>query len=130
MRVNDDYPAWNAEAQVTNPASVFWYWQNLLKLRRLYTDVFVYGSFELVDRDHKDVFCYRRAHGEGYAIVVLNFSSGNVQWTVPELLVSFLSRQGPLVHNYADSRCVNDGRLSLRSFEALVWVEEGSKTHL
>lgn len=130
MRVNDDYPAWNAEAQVMNNASVFIYWQTLLKLRKLYTDVFVYGSFELVNRDHKHVFCYRRAHGEGGAVVVLNFSMESVKWTIPELFVSLLSRQGPLVHNYTDARYVNDGTLNLRPFEALVWLEEGFKTHL
>lgn len=130
MRINDDYPVWNAEAQVSKSGSVFMYWKTLLNLRRLYTDIFVYGSFELVDRDHKAVFCYRRVHGDECAIVVLNFSSASLEWTVPESIDSVLSHHGPLVYNYADSRCVNDGRLSLRPFEALVWVEEGFKTHL
>ncbi|KAF2792114.1 glycoside hydrolase family 13 protein [Melanomma pulvis-pyrius CBS 109.77] len=130
MRVNDDYPTWNAEAQVTQSDSVFVYWQNLLKLRRLNADIFVYGSFELVDRDHGDVFCYRRAHGEGCSVVVLNFSVGTVDWTIPKALVGLLAYRGPLVHNYTDARRVNDGTLSLRPFEALVWVGEEFKTHL
>ena len=130
MCVNNDYLTWNAEAQVTSSASVFTYRQVLLKLRALHVDVFVYGSFELVDRDHREVLCYRRAHGEGYAVVVLNFSSENVEWTIPKSLTTPLTGRGPLVYDYVDARRENDGGLILRPFEALVWVEEYYKTHL
>ena len=59
---------------------------------RLSVDVFVYGSFELVDRGHRKVFCYRRSHGEECAIVVLNFSGEIVEWTVPEAIYGLLAR--------------------------------------
>ncbi|KAJ4305098.1 hypothetical protein N0V90_000628 [Kalmusia sp. IMI 367209] len=127
MRVNNDYITWNAEAQIANPTSVFAHWQSLLRLRKLHTNIFVYGSFELVDRGHKHVFCYRRAHGEDYAIIVLNFSATDVEWTVSEALAGLFAHRRPLLYNYAGRKGVSGGRLGLRPFEALVWVGEGVK---
>ena len=33
MRVNDDYPSWNAEKQISDPVSVRSFWKKLLELR-------------------------------------------------------------------------------------------------
>lgn len=129
MRVNPDFAEWNAEDQVGKPTSVFAYWQTLLKTRKLYKNILVYGSFEMVDRAHKSVFCYRRAYGPAAATVVLNFSKQNVEWTVPPDVLS-TTNVAPLIHNYEDGRQTIDGRIQLRPFEALVWVEERYKANL
>ena len=34
MRVNDDYPSWNAEKQILDPDSVRSFWKKLLVLRK------------------------------------------------------------------------------------------------
>ena len=34
MRVNDDYPSWNAEKQILNADSVRSFWKKLLGLRK------------------------------------------------------------------------------------------------
>lgn len=131
MRINPDYTQWNAADQVDKPASVYAYWQALLKTRKLHKNIFVYGSFEMVDRTHKSVFCYRRAQGRAAcATVVLNFSKQVVEWTVPPAVLNTFMKNAPLIHNYDDGRQYIDGKLQLRPFEALVWVEDGVKASL
>ena len=61
IEVNEDYETWNAASQVTEPSSIFNYWAKILKLRKAWVDVFVYGSFELVGKDHDELFVYVRA---------------------------------------------------------------------
>lgn len=129
MRVNPDSAKWNAEDQVGKPASVFTYWQNLLKTRKLYKNILVYGSFEMVDRAHESVFCYRRAYGPAAATVLLNFSKQDVEWISPPDVVS-TTNATPLIHNYEDVKQAVGGRVNLRPFEALVWIEDGYKANL
>ncbi|KFY47889.1 hypothetical protein V495_01760 [Pseudogymnoascus sp. VKM F-4514 (FW-929)] len=126
MRVNPDYAQWNAADQVHKAGSVYTYWQALLRTRKLYKNIFVYGSFEIVDRTHQSVFCYRRTQGHGAcSTVVLNFSKHVVDWTVPSLVSSASLKSAPLIHNYDDGVHNIDGMLRLRPYEALVWVEGG-----
>lgn len=83
----------------------------------------------MMDRDHKSVFCYRRAYGPATATVLLNFSKEDVEWTVPHN-VSRTTHVAPLIHNYEDGKQAIDGKIHLRPFEALVWVEDGYKANL
>lgn len=93
MRVNDNYKQINAAAQVNDPRSVYHTWRNVLEQRKAYTDIFVYGDFELVDEVNDKVFAYKRRAGNGdTALVVCNFSVDDVTWThgdkVREILAS------------------------------------------
>lgn len=83
----------------------------------------------MVDRDHKSVFCYRRAYGSAAAVVLLNFSKQDVEWTVPPSVLR-TTHAAPLIHNYEDGKQAIDGKILLRPFEALVWVENGYKANL
>jgi alpha-glucosidase len=42
MRVNDDYPEWNAEQQIGDEGSVHAFWKRALKVRKAH-DVLVSG---------------------------------------------------------------------------------------
>lgn len=90
MRVMDDYKIVNAEAQMkSNSADVLspWqWWQRALKDRKEHKDVFVYGDFEDLSKDHEKVYAYKRTsvtNGESW-IVVLNFSGEEARWTLPQ----------------------------------------------
>lgn len=86
MRVNEDYvDGINAEAQTRDgEPSVFHFWRGLLKLRREHMDAFVYGGFDLVNKEHEDVFAFVRIGEKGDRWVsVLNFTGKNTDWEVP-----------------------------------------------
>lgn len=83
MRVNDNYPEVNAASQVNDPRSPFNYWSNMLKMRKQYKDILVYGDFQIVhDAETKDsILAYKRATVEGQGIIVAcNFTSKKVSW--------------------------------------------------
>lgn len=125
MRVNTDYPDWNASLQVPDEASVFSYWKRILLLRKQYRDVLIYGGFEMLDREHPSLFVYRRVHGRQQALVVLNFTNGEVRWEVPGErgdIVRLVRKQWARLHNY-DEVQVEEGGVVLRAFEAVMFVE-------
>jgi glycosidase len=123
MRVNDDYREWNAEQQITDPNSVFVYWQNILKLRKYQKNIFVYGGFEMVDTEHESIFAYRRSYESSSATVVLNFSKTEAKWVAPDRVLESLVRGDLILHTHPQKgRIEASEELLLRPFEALVWV--------
>ncbi|PKS12446.1 hypothetical protein jhhlp_000652 [Lomentospora prolificans] len=92
MRVNDDYPEFNAETQrKVGPASSacknvspYRFWQRALKIRKEHVDLFFYGEFEVIKNTHRNVFAFKRKGGEEVSVTILNFSSGEAEFKFPE----------------------------------------------
>lgn len=74
MRVNDDYKVCNVEQQQGDKDSVLAYWKKMLQLRKTYGDLFVYGDFNLVDKDDEKIFGFTKEYKDQKALVVLNFT--------------------------------------------------------
>ncbi|KAI9897888.1 hypothetical protein N3K66_007744 [Trichothecium roseum] len=77
MRVHDDYPSINVARQRDDPHSVLSFYKDVLKLRKAHRDVFVYGTFRLLDPEDEEVFSYVKEDPAGTgkkAVVVLNMS--------------------------------------------------------
>lgn len=75
-RVNDNYKEINVAKQVNDPDSVFSFWQRSLKVRKQYKDLFIHGSFKILDRENPKVFTYVKSSpaSDSRVYVVLNFS--------------------------------------------------------
>ncbi|KAF9892783.1 hypothetical protein FE257_000372 [Aspergillus nanangensis] len=81
MSVNPDYARGiNAEAEVKDPNSTYHYWAAVLGLRKKYLDIFVYGDYELVDRDSQKVFAYTRTYENQKALVLANWTEDALEW--------------------------------------------------
>jgi oligo-1,6-glucosidase len=129
MRVNDDYPTVNAEAQLANPQpspgtlSVHAFWKRGLENRKKNKDVFVYGDFEMLDMEGQKVVAYRRWSKESAFITVLNFSGDKVTW---EKLGNLRVKKwvaGNYDERELDGRPLS-GSVELRPWEALLGVLE------
>lgn len=81
MRVNDDYPRVNVMAQLHNPESVFNYWKRCLEFRKEHKDVFVYGGFETLDPENKDVVAFRRFTDHESWLTVTNSTGKYLKWS-------------------------------------------------
>ncbi|KAI5236739.1 alpha-glucosidase [Aureobasidium subglaciale] len=80
MRVNDDYPQVNVAKQLKDPNSVFAYWRDCLKFRKEHKDVFIYGGFEIIDPEDRDVVSFRRFSEKESYVTVTNFSGKHLEW--------------------------------------------------
>lgn len=122
MRVNDDYLHCNAAQQVPNPNSVFSYWQRILHLRKQFLDVFVYGKFEMIDRDHPSVLCYKRVGKTKTATIVANFTDNHESWVAPPDIQAALGVATFLLANYEQPSAASGGVISLKPFETFVAI--------
>ncbi|KAJ6440565.1 glycoside hydrolase family 13 protein [Purpureocillium lavendulum] len=123
MRVNNDYVDCNAEQQASDPTSVLSYWRQIFKIRKLYVDTVVYGSFDMIDREHPAIVCYKRAGEAGRVTVVANFTDHEQSWLPPHDLVSCLKNGIPILANYGRPGHLSGDSLLLRPFEAFVLLE-------
>ncbi|KAF2094423.1 glycoside hydrolase [Rhizodiscina lignyota] len=84
MRVNDDYTVCNAQQQQQDKGSVLSFWKKLLRLRKEYSDLFVYGDFELLDAANENLFSFTKEYRASKAFVVLNFTGQKQAGASPE----------------------------------------------
>ena len=85
LAVNPKYKQINPAEEESDPASVLNYVRTLVKLRAQ-TLAFVYGDFEDLDPQHPRVFAYTRTLGKERYLVVENFSSSPIQYTLPTII--------------------------------------------
>ncbi len=80
--VNPNYKTINAKAELEDRNSVFYYYQKLIELRRKseWSDIIVYGTYNLLDKDDENVFAYTRQLGDRKILVVCNVSANEVQY--------------------------------------------------
>ncbi|CAD6501292.1 BgTH12-01544 [Blumeria graminis f. sp. triticale] len=119
QRENESYTSINAAAQVGNPTSVYEYWASLLRLRKTYKDVLVYGDFQLIDSDNDNIFAYLRTSTDKKVLVLANFRPFNVTWKKPDGLGAL----GPiLIEN--ETTDIKSECLTLKPFQSFACFVE------
>ena len=113
IMVNPNYTKINAKDQINREDSVFKYYQKLIKLRHE-SELIVYGTYDLILDDDKDIYAYIRTLGDEKLIVYCNFSENTREVELPE---EFINGK-VLISNYSDAK-VNH-KITLRPYEAIV----------
>ena len=80
MRVNDNHTEVNVENQLDDDRSLLSFWKRLIKLRKHYKDLFVYGRYELCDTDNEDLFVFVKTASGTTSLTVANMSSTSRHW--------------------------------------------------
>ena len=113
IMVNPNYTKINAKDQVSREDSVFKYYQKLIRLRHN-SDLIVYGTYDLILDDDKDIYAYTRTLGDEKLIVYCNFSENTREVELPEEFTN-----GKIFISNYDDAAVN-GKITLRPYEAIV----------
>lgn len=96
MRIHEEYPEINAKRQMRDPESILAFYKKALHMRKQYRDLFIHGSFRLLDPGNESIFSYvKESNGSAdalggttrKALVVLNFS--NKEQLGPDIGVAF-----------------------------------------
>ena len=111
LKVNPNYKTINADNQLSDPDSVFSYYQRLIRLRKGHP-MFREGTFRLVLADHEDIFAYTRTTATAQLLVVCNFRGADIE---DPLAIG----ESPILCNYPDQPLL--GRL--RPYEARIYLK-------
>jgi oligo-1,6-glucosidase len=116
LAVNPNFKTINATAEVNDPDSVYNYTAQIIALRKR-TPALIYGDYEDIDREQKQMFAYLRTLGHDQYLIVQNFSSQPVEYSLPRGLVA-----GTLVaDNYPDKE--SGATLHLMGWESRIYKQ-------
>ncbi|MDR0298744.1 MAG: alpha-glucosidase [Streptococcaceae bacterium] len=118
IALNPNYKEINVSSALADKNSVFYYYQELIRLRKE-LEVMIDGTFEMVNPEDSDVFSYIR-HREGEKLLVIaSFSDKKISFELPDNLR--IKKQQKIIGNYDDEVKMKGQELYLRPYEALVY---------
>ena len=118
--VNKNYKEINAEQCLADPDSIFYYYQELIRLRHempIITD----GVYELLDQENESVYAYLRKGEKETLLVVGNFTDEPVNYHVDENVQAAKSRL--LISNYNAAETL-ERDFALEPYGACVYLLE------
>jgi oligo-1,6-glucosidase len=118
LAVNPNYKEINAAQEESDPASVLNYVRALIELRS-HTRAFVYGDYADLDPQNEKVYAYTRTLGAEKYLVVENFGSSAVSYTLPNGLTAGTL----LLSDIPSSRESNATTLSLAPWESRIYKQ-------
>ena len=118
LAVNGNHTTVNAAAQLKDEDSIFHYYQKLIALRKE-LDVIAYGDIEPLTQRDPSVFAYRRTYEGHELIVAANFYGKECEWKGAPDVSGFQCVLG----NYADTAAQENGGVTLKPYEAVVWYK-------
>lgn len=109
IEVNPNYVDINADEQLKRVDSVFHYYQKLIKLRHD-NKIMVYGRYEPVLEEHKEIFAYKRKYYNKVWLVLCNFTDQEVD-------CEYVSEGNTIIISNYDTHIPN----KLQPYEAIVY---------
>ena len=111
LKLVSNYPEINVESQQKQPDSILNTYRTMAKIRKDNSELFAYGSFELVSASHPDLFIFRRTYQTSSVLLLANFRDYAVDYEIPtDLPVIF--------HNYEQLDST-----TLQPFECILFKE-------
>jgi oligo-1,6-glucosidase len=119
INVNPNYQKINAENELSNPESIFYYYQKLIHLRKQ-NEIIVYGNYQLILEDHPEIYAYVRTYQDKKLLVICNFYEINPVFELPRD-IHFMTKQ-LLASNYETEEQSDISRFTLQPYEARVYL--------
>ena len=117
IMVNPNYREINAREQMERADSVFHYYRKLIRLRKEH-EIIVYGNYDLLLPDDKELYVYTRTLGSEKLLVVCNFYGNTRTMELPEGWTQ--EKPELLIGNCGDISRDEAGCLRIRPYEAFV----------
>ncbi|EHP2985835.1 TPA: glycoside hydrolase family 13 protein [Listeria monocytogenes] len=114
LKVNPRYTEINNEEALKNSDSIFYYYQNLIKLRKT-TEIITTGNYRLLLPKDEAIFAYERYTENEKLVVLCNFTEEE-QVISDETILSEIQKGSVLVNNVPN---IIEG--TLRPYEAIVY---------
>ena len=118
IKVNPNYPTINVEQALADPNSIFYYYQQLMRLRKAHP-MMVYGTYDLILADHPAIYAYTRTLDDERLLVLLNFTKQPADFALPATLP--VADKRLLISNYAVDPGESIDQVTLRPYEARVY---------
>ncbi|NLC06094.1 MAG: alpha-glucosidase [Erysipelothrix sp.] len=111
LKLVSNYTTINVQDQENKEKSILNTYRTMAKIRKDNIQLFAYGTFELIDAKHPDLFIFKRQFNQEKYILIANFRDYEVPYQLPKY-------QEVTFHNYD-----NLANAKLRPYEAILLKE-------
>jgi oligo-1,6-glucosidase len=118
IKINPNYKEINVRRSLEDPCSIFHYYKKLIQLRKQYPIV-VYGTYDLIAKDHEQVYAYTRTLEDEKWLILCNFTAQASPFTLPEEIKH--KETELLISNYDVNSSDGSSEFQLRPFESGVY---------
>jgi oligo-1,6-glucosidase len=118
LAVNPNYQEINVAADRADAASIWAYYRQLIQLRREHP-VIVYGTYDLLLPEHRQLYVFTRTLGDDRLLVILNWTRSEQPFALPPEVRCDAAEL--LIANYAVAPDEAPRQLTLRPYEARVY---------
>ena len=119
--LNPDYRTVNVAQSLADPASVFYYYQKLIKLRHD-LPIITTGDYQLLDADDESTFSYLRTQDHQVLLVSGNFTDQLCQVQLPSKLQFTTSKL--IISNFATNQQLTSQVFNLPPYGTVVYLLE------
>lgn len=114
LPVNQNFVAINVASEDADKNSVLNHFRNLTKTRKEHP-VLIYGAYQLLQKEHPEIYAYTRKTEAEECLVLLNFSEKSVSINLKEL-----DKATEVWSNNYDNFNVSGGKASLKPYQAVI----------
>lgn len=115
LKVNPNYKTVNVAIQEKDMNSPLNYFRKMVKLRKTLPEL-IYGAYTLLNENDENIYAYTRTLDDKKVLIVLNFSSNNLEYRVPETV----GTTGEiLINNLADLK-ITKWKFLLQPYQAVI----------
>ena len=115
LKVNPNYKKVNVAAEGKDPNSILNYFRKMVKLRKALPEL-VYGKYQLLDNENKNVYAYTRTLDNKKVLVVLNFSKTTTTFDMPKNI----GTAGQVLINNLTEITLKEKAIKLLPYQAVV----------
>jgi oligo-1,6-glucosidase len=115
LKVNPNYKKVNVAAEEKDPNSILNYFRKMVNLRKALPEL-VYGKYQLLDKENKNVYAYTRTLDKKKVLVVLNFSKTTITFDMPKNI----GAAGQVLINNLNEITLKEKAIKLLPYQAVV----------
>ncbi len=120
IKINPNYKEINAKSQLKDEKSIFNYYKKLIKIRKS-NPVVVYGKYNLILEESKEIFAYTRTLENEMLLVICNFTENETEFTLERKFESKSKSKELLISNYDVNENDSVDSVKLRPYESRIY---------
>ncbi len=130
LKVNPNYTTINVSDALSRDDSIFYYYKQLVALRKTYPTI-VYGTFTLLAESDPHIFTYTRTDEDHELLILTNFSSETATLPLDETTRALFEDADCLIHNSPNTLTPDIHPLNtgvLEPYDAYVFIRNLAKS--
>ncbi|PAB59077.1 glycoside hydrolase family 13 protein [Anaeromicrobium sediminis] len=116
--INPNHREINVEVQEKDPHSILNFYKKMIKLKKE-NPVLIYGNYDLILEDHKQIFAYTRTLEEKQVLVICNLTDKEALYEYDNLELRY---DNLILNNYEVNEHNGEKSILLRPYEARVYA--------